>query len=412
MPTTKFYSLSRLLPSFNSIMKRFSLTGVSLMGIAMLLTGCNFDARQSFVDPKGIIAKNQYDLFLVTVWVTAAIFIVVGGALLWTVWRYREKKTDDPNHLPSQSHGNPLIEIGLIAVSVALLVVIAVPTLQQIWFTHEMPDDPESNLGAWFDGETAEDSDDEPLIIEARGWQWWFSFEYPQLGITTGNEFAIPEGKTVRIELRGEDVIHSFWLPKIAGKVDMIPGRSNYMWIRGDEAGYFYGQCAEYCGESHAYMQFRTQVLPEEEFEAWVEQRRQTPPPPVGDDWNEFVTASAKDPEAMPDTDVVKGAQLFFGKGTCVQCHAIDGTFAAGKLGPNLTHVADNRSIAAGWMEHIAPDGSIDQEKQLQNLYEWIRKSEEIKPGNLMYYGPTGLQHVDLSDEEVHQIAVFLQTLR
>lgn len=364
------------------------------------------------MDPKGIIAQKQYDLFMLTVWVTAAIFLVVGGALFWTVWRYRERKTDDKDTLPSQSHGNPMIEIGLIGVSVALLVVIAVPTLREIWFTHDVPDDPESRLGTWFDGETAENTDDEPLIIEARGWQWWFSFEYPQLGITTGNEFAIPEGKTVKIELRGEDVIHSFWLPKIAGKVDMIPGRNNYMWIRSDEPGYYYGQCAEFCGESHAYMQFRAKVLPEEDFEKWVAQRRTAPPAPAGEDWTDFMTLSANNPEALPDNDAVKGARLFFGKGTCIQCHAIDGTMAAGKLGPNLTYVADNHSLAAGWMEHDNPDGSINREKQLSNLYEWVRRSEDIKPGNLMYYGTGGLENVDLSDEEVHQIAVFLQTLQ
>lgn len=367
------------------------------------------------MDPKGVIAEKQYHLFMLTVGVTAGIFVVVGGVLLWTVWRYREKK-GQKDELPSQSHGNPLIEIGLIGVSVALLVVIAVPTLREIWYTHSMPDDPASNLGQWFDGETAEDTDEEPLIVYARGWQWWFSFEYPQLGITTGNEFAIPAGKTVRIELRGEDVIHSFWLPKIAGKVDMIPGRNNYMWIRSDEPGYYYGQCAEYCGEAHAYMQFRTEVLPEEEFEKWVEERRSYPAPPAGEDWNQFIGMMARTPEELPSDDLIKGAGLFFGKGTCVQCHAIDGTIAAGKLGPNLTHVADNRSIAAGWMEHENPDGSINKEQQLENFYNWIRESEKIKPGNLMYYGSrgmnNGLNNVELSDEEVRQIAVFMQALQ
>jgi len=385
---------------------------IALLALPLLLAGCNFQARQSFMDPKGIIAQKQYDLFMLTFWVTMGIFVVVGGALLWTVWRYRERKKDAGAGLPSQSHGNPLIEIGLIGVSVALLVIIAVPTLREIWYTHEMPEDPESNLGAWFGGETAAETEEEPLIVYARGWQWWFSFEYPQLGITTGNEFAIPAGKTVRVELRGQDVIHSFWLPKIAGKVDMIPGRSNYMWIRCDEPGYYYGQCAEYCGESHAYMQFRAEVLPVEEFEAWVGERRETPKPPVGEDWNEFVSLAAREPEKLPDDPVVQGARHFFGKGTCVQCHAIDGTLAAGRLGPNLTHVADNRSIAAGWMEHETADGRIDHEKQYENLYEWIRRSEDIKPGNLMYYGTGGLENVDLSDEEVGQIAAFLQTLK
>ena len=364
------------------------------------------------MDPKGIVAQNQYDLFLLTAWVVAGIFVVVGGALAWTVWRYRERAGDEDKPLPSQSHGNPLIEIGLIGVSVALLVIIAVPTLRQIWFTYDIPEEPESHLGAWFGGETASGSEEELLVIEARGWQWWFSFDYPQLGVTTGNEFAIPAGKTVRIELRGEDVIHSFWLPKIAGKVDMIPGRNNYMWIKSDEPGYYYGPCAEYCGESHAYMQFRARVLPEEEFERWIADRRRTPPPPAGEDWNEFVSRAARNPDSLPDDPAVQGARIFFGKGTCVQCHAIDGTMAGGRLGPNLTHVADNRSLAAGWMEHDNPDGSIDRERQYENFYEWVRRSEEIKPGNLMYYGTGGLENVDLTDEEVHHLAAFLQTLR
>lgn len=384
---------------------------VSLFFI-LLIAGCNFQSRQSYMDPKGEIAQIQYDLFMVTVWVTAGIFIVVGGALLWTVVRYREKKSDANKPLPSQSHGNPLVEIGLIAVAVALLVVIAVPTVQDIWYTHATPDEPESYLSNWYEGEIATGAEEEPLIIYAYGWQWWFAFEYPQLGITTGNEFAIPEGKVVHIELRGGDVIHSFWLPKIAGKVDMIPGRANHMWIRSHESGHYYGQCAEYCGEAHAYMQFRADVLPLDEFHEWVENRQSEPAPPYGEDWNEFMSIAGSDPESLPDDDVIQGARIFYGRGTCVQCHVVKGTFAAGELGPDLTHVASNRSLAAGWMEHINEDGSIDREKQYENFYRWIKESEKIKPGNLMYYGPTGLQHVDLSDQDVHQLSTYMQTLK
>lgn len=383
-----------------------------LLATTLFLAGCNFQSRQSFMDPKGEIALRQYDLFMVTVWVTGAIFLVVGFVLFLAVWLFRERKSDAGKELPSQSHGNPLVEIGLIGVSVGLLVVIAIPTLREIWYTHETPDDPDSYLGEWYEGETATDAEEEPLIIYAYGWQWWFSFEYPQLGITTGNEFAIPEDKVVHIELRGQDVIHSFWLPKIAGKVDMIPGRSNHMWIRSDQPGHYYGQCAEYCGEAHAYMQFRADVLPVEEFNAWAKERQTAPKPPVGEDWTEFVTQAANDPESLPEDDAIQGARHFFGKGTCVQCHAIDGTMAAGNLGPNLTYVADNKSLAAGWMEHTNPDGTIDREKQYDNFYEWVRRSEEIKPGNLMYHDPNGLENVDLSDQEVRQIAAFLQTLQ
>ena len=379
----------------------------------LLLAGCNFNARQSYLDPKGIIAERQFDLFMVTVWVTAGIFVAVGGALAWTIWRYRERKGQEDGAIPSQSHGNPVVEIGLIVVSVGLLVVIAVPTLREIWFTHDMPKDDEAALlASWYEGETATGAEEEVLTIKATGWQWWFAFEYPQLGIVTGNEFAIPAGKTVRVELRGGDVIHSFWVPKIAGKVDMIPGRNNWMWIRTDEPGYYYGQCAEFCGEAHAYMQFRVQVLPEEEFEQWVAERQQPPRPPAGEDWDEFIQLALNDPEALPDTPAVHGAKLFFGKGACLQCHAIDGTIAQGLSGPNLTYVGENGSIAAGWMEHAGMDGTINPEEQYENFYEWIRRSEEIKPGNKMYGVPGGLKDVDLTDEDVGHLAAFLMTLK
>lgn len=378
----------------------------------LILTGCDFQSRQSYMDPKGEIAQIQYDLFMLTVWVTGGIFIVVGGALLWAVVRYRERPSDRDQPPPAQSHGDPLIEVGLILAAVVLLVIIAIPTVRDIWHTHPTPDEPESYLGSWFQGEAAAGTEEEPLIIYAYGWQWWFSFEYPQLGITTGNEFAMPEGKVVHFELRARDVIHSFWLPKLAGKVDMIPGRANHMWMRASEPGHYYGQCAEYCGEAHAYMQFRADVLTVDDFHEWVRQRQSEPPPPVGDDWDEFVQKAARDPDSLPDNEVVHGARLFFGRGACVQCHAIDGTMAAGLKGPNLTHVASNKSLAAGWMEHLNEDGSIDREKQYENLFEWIRRSEEIKPGNLMYHDVGGMKDVDLTDEEVHQISAFLQTLK
>ncbi len=379
--------------------------------LLLLLAGCALDGRQSVMDPRGEVARLQMDLFMVTVYVTAGIFVAVGGALLWTVWRYRARATDDPNTIPDQSHGNPLIEIGLIAISVALLVIIAVPTMQAVWHTHGMPDEPESKLGHWYQGELADGAEDEVLTIYAYGWQWWFSFEYPQLGIVTGNEFAFPKDKVVRVELRSKDVIHSFWLPKIAGKVDMIPGRNNWMWIRGDEVGYFFGQCAEYCGESHAYMQFRAEVMETGDFEQWVEAQRVEVAAPQGEAWGDFIRAANQDPEALEDDPVAAGAALFFGRGACVQCHRIGGTPAAGQLGPDLTTVASRKSLAAGWMEHHTEDYGINPEKQYDNFYRWIRESQNIKPGNLMYHVDNGMRDVDLSDEDVHNLSAFMMTL-
>lgn len=378
----------------------------------LLLTGCNLRGRQSFVDAKGEVAQIQLDLFLLTVYVTGGIFVVVGGVLLWAVWRYRERKSDVGKALPPQGHGNPLVELGLVLVSILLLVIIAIPTVRAIWYTHSFPEDPDSHLGSWYAGPVADGAEEEPLIVYAYGWQWWFSFEYPQLGVVTGNEFAIPEGKRVRIELRSKDVIHSFWIPKLAGKVDMIPGRNNWMWIKGDVPGHYWGQCAEYCGESHAYMQFRANVLPVEEFAAWVEHQKSEAPAPHGADWGEFVRMNATDRNSLPDDPVVRGASLFFGKAACVQCHQIQGSVAAGKLGPDLTHVGSRASLAAGWMEHSDESGVIDAEQQYDNLFRWIRESEKIKPGNLMYHAVGGLRDIELSDEEVHDLAAFMQFLQ
>jgi len=400
-----FKTLTLLKPSKHS----FSFSWAVLWPASLLfLVGCDFQGRQSTFDPKGPVAQEQFDLFMITVWVTLFIFVVVGGALLWVVVRYRARKGDGEDGLPHQGHGNPLIELGLVLVSVGLLLIIAVPTVQAIWYTHAMPDAPESKLGAWYEGAVSEGAEDEVLIIRAYGWQWWFSFEYPQLGIVTGNEFAIPKGKVVRFELRSRDVIHSFWLPKLGGKVDMIPGRNNWMWLQGDEAGHYYGQCAEFCGEAHAYMLFRADVLETEDFAAWVEEKQQPAISPWGEDWSAFMEARREDPLPFEDDAVARGADLFLGRGACIQCHRIDGSIAAGALGPDLTHIGSRVTAGAGWLDHRDETGQIDRARQFENLRRWIGESEKIKPGNLMHWGTGGLKDVDLSERDVSDLTEFM----
>lgn len=378
------------------------------MGLALMLGvgGCSFTTPQSSLDPKGPVAQVQLDLFYITVWVCLGIFIVVGGALVWVVWRFRERPGDDAKPMPSQGHGNPLIEIGLIGASIFLLVIIAIPTLRAIWFTHDLPEEQpyyaESKLGAYFEGPLSYEEKDNVLEINVTGWQWWFAFEYPQLGFSTANEFVIPKGKVVKFNLRGEDVIHSFWLPKLAGKVDLIPGRKNWMWLMAEEEGYYFGQCAEFCGDAHAYMLFRAEVVSDEAFNEWVadyrkgaaapggfqaEPTEETPNPTHQDDWMAWAKLNATDRDQLPDNNVTKGAQLFMGKGQCLVCHAIDGSPAQGASAPNLTKVAQRKSLAAGILNHYTDGGTdIDAVKQREHFYEWVAKSHEFKPGNLMYY--------------------------
>lgn len=399
----------------------------------------------STFETKGPIAEAQLDLFMVTVWVTSGLFIVVGGILLIAVIKFREKKGDN-RPLPSQGHGNPLVEIGLIGGSVLLLVVIAVPTLRAIWFTHDIPIQPESELRAWYAGDDiAEGEEDNILEINVIGYQWWWAFEYPQLGITTANEMIIPAGKAVKLNLRSVDVIHSFWLPQIAGKVDLIPGRANFMWIQAGDTfdrwleknpleasdaelqaayqqylsdeiyNYYYGQCAEFCGDSHARMLFRASVVSDEDFATWVVDHKDGNSPPDGQSWEDWYAAYDSNPDSLTG-DANEGLKLFMGRALCATCHSVNGNpRALGVAGPDLTNVSQRYSIAAGWLNHREEDGSIDLEQQYENYFKWIHETDVVKPGNLMWEangGGIGELKEPLTEEEIHKIATYLQTLK
>jgi len=429
---------------------RIHILFTSLLGL-LLLSGCNLNSRMSTFKARGPVAEAQLDLFYITLWVVVGLFIAVGGVLLIAVIKFREKK-GDTSPLPSHGHGNPLVEIGLIGGSVLLLVVIAVPTLRAIWFTHDLPIQPESELKAWYPGDdVAEGEESNILTVNVIGYQWWWAFEYPQLGITTANELIIPAGKAVKLNLRSVDVIHSFWLPQIAGKVDLIPGRANYMWIQagdtfekwaeknvpeGSEAGqklayenyledeihdYYYGQCAEFCGESHARMLFRASVVGDDEFGAWVSDIKTGNQAPEGMSWKDWYANYDKSPEVLTG-DVHEGLKLFMGRAKCATCHAVNGNpRALGVAGPNLTHLARRYSLAAGWLNHRTEDGAVDIEQQYKNFVKWIDKTEEVKPGNLMWKANGGGigELIDaegelslLTEEEVHKISIYLQTLK
>ncbi len=431
-----------------------------MLAFGGFLAGCSMKEPQSTLDPHGLVSREQLSLFWITVAVSAFIFVTVGGTMAWVVWRFRERPGDEHKPMPSQGHGNPMIEISLITASIALLVIIAVPTLKAIFLTDALPTNQPywktSELGQWYAkvGTVPETQDDKPLEIIVQGKQWWWSFEYPQFGITTANEFVMPAGKVVVFQLRSDNVIHSFWLPKIAGKVDLIPGRANYMWMMPDdglaatdgydhgpigadqyENGLYYGQCAQYCGESHAFMLFRARVVSETDFAAWVEQtKKKVPAPAAGGNWAKFFSAVNPDPDdgVPPDQTMLatpeqRGAALFIGRAGCIQCHTIDGSPATATGGPNLTHVASRTSIAAGFLDNLDNDGkAIDPVRQRDNFYNWISHPYDYKPGNLMWYphqgtAAGGLRDIiqkninnktPITDQDFHDLAAFLMTLK
>ncbi|HLP01874.1 MAG TPA: cytochrome c oxidase subunit II [Opitutaceae bacterium] len=367
----------------------------------LLLAGCNLRGPQSTFETKGPVARTQLEVFNVTWYVTLGIFIVVGLTLTYATIRYRARtKADEHAEPPPQSHGNPLVEFGLVAASIACLVVIAVPTLRGISYTYAVP---------------AAEKDD-ALVVNAVGAQWWFRFEYPSISaalgngaqapLATGNELVIPVGRPVHINLRTSDVMHSFWVPKLAGKVDMIPNRGNHLWLRADEPGYYFGQCAEFCGESHAVMRFRVIALEPAAFDAWVARQTKPAATPAPDDaltraadaprfqlagfklagasgatYGEFdgdlfaYWHRQQQPTPVDAALASRGRQLFTEK-TCAGCHTVRGHDFGGVTGPDLTHFASRTTLAAGLVDNTDA-----------NLRIWITHPESVKPGNKMAQG-------------------------
>ena len=419
---------------FSRLLSRLGLFAAPLFALA--IAGCSkadLTVRQSTLDPKGPVAQMQYDVFMDTVWLVIVLFVLVGGLLVYAVVRFRSRPGDTAAPIVEEGHGNPLVEIGLITASIGALVFIAVPTLSAIWYTDDVPAEavPKSKLSAWYGQPLDKAVAEQVLEVDVIGKQWWFRFEYPQLGLTNDakhsvpNEMVIPKGVAVRINLRSEDVIHSFWIPKIAGKVDLMPGRKNHMWIQADQTGHYYGQCAEFCGDSHAYMLFRVEVVEPAEFAKWVEKQK-APAAPVA-----------------AGSPAEKGKALFAAK-SCVMCHNVGGHFGAGAFGPDLTHLASRKSLAGAWLDNrdLAKQRALEQstgntENSVPvdpatlkaNLVKWIGSSgvahgadgkmtKDVKPGNRMHYykmfNVAGLRETNqqFTAEELDHLAEYLLTLK
>ncbi len=312
---------------------------------------------QSPLDVKGPVAEMQSGLLMYTLWIALGIGIFVTVALLYVVFRFRARPGD--TGVPKQVHGNHTLEVIWTVIPILILVSVAYPTVSAAFETAAPPD------GA--------------MTIKAEGNQWWFGFDYPE-GFTTANEMRIPVGKPVQVLLTSRDVIHSFWVPKLAGKMDMIPNRTNVMWLQADEPGIYMGQCGEFCGDSHAKMRFRVVAMEEKDYTAWVEQRR----------------AMVAGPKNLSEK-AVQGREVFEGsKANCWACHTIDGTKAKAVVGPNLTDVGQRTSIAGGIMEN-----------NYDNLKAWIENPPAHKPGTTM-----PIHEGRLTPAEIDAVIEYLQSLK
>jgi len=419
------------------------LTPALALLLAVGLSACNtftpntiFGAHSEFGHSVDVLTRKLLYLGLL-------VFVLVEALLLFILVKFRDK---DGNREAKQIHGNTTLEIGWTLVPAVILAFIAVPTIKTIF-------------------ETQARAVPNALQVEVIGHQWWWEFRYPQYGVVTANELYLPVGRTANFALTTKDVIHSFWVPQLNGKRDLISNHTNYIWFTPDSAFAWNGFCAEYCGTSHANMRFKVFTVAPAEFEAWAAHQKtnavgSTPPanaiaadsgkqaggpvvtaaapatgtttpgnakapaPPATPVMLVSDTASSTYPRAklpewvIPKTptpaaltfdanvegDAARGATLFK-TAPCIACHTIRGVpTAAGIVGPNLTHVGSRTTIAGG----LYPN-------DLKHLQLWIKNAPAMKPGSLMpLFGKAekGDTPGVYTDQQIADLAAYLSSLK
>jgi cytochrome c oxidase subunit 2 len=293
--------------------------------------------------------------------VTLAIFLLVGGLLLYVVIRYRQRPSDSDRE-PAQVYGSNQIELSWTVIPILIVVMLFLSTTRVILDTQAAP----KPAGA--------------LDVTVIGHQFWWEYRYPKLGVVTANELHVPisdPAKPTRtyLSLSSADTDHSFWVPRLAGKTDLIPNRLNTMWIDPPEAGLFLGQCAQYCGTQHAKMLLRVYAQSPEDFAAWIKQQQRP---------------AAQDVSTNPAA--AEGRRVFMNS-ACINCHTVAGTVATGRFGPDLTHLASRDTIASGPVQNTP-----------ENLRKWISDPNSMKPGVLM-------PPMHLNDHDLDVITAYLTTL-
>lgn len=284
-----------------------------LLGLVLLLGACAGDNKQNTFNPSGPSAHKIDNLFMpIAIFATVVGVVVVVGTVV-VAWRFRHRPG---NENPRQVHGSTPLEIVWTIIPAVVLALISVPTISTIWALAEEPTG-------------------DVLNVTVTGKQWWWQFEYDRDKVVTANEMVIPVGRPVRLELKSDNVIHSFWVPELAGKQDLIPGRSQKLVVEADKPGLFRGQCAEYCGLAHADMRIRVRAVTEADFRNWIRDQQRGPAQPYK---GEFAELTGKRFE-------------------CVNCHVFDDSSKV-TYGPNLTHLA-SRETFAGATEELNRDNLI-----------------------------------------------------
>jgi cytochrome c oxidase subunit 2 len=306
-------------------------------------------------------AASELNMAKLTLAITGAIFVVVGALIVYTMWRYRRKPGEREFEEPPQVYGSNQIELAWTVLPVLIVFVLIGVSARVIRGVENASPPPAPNV---------------TLHVTLIGHQWWWEVRYPAFGVVTANEIHVPvthgSNYVTYFRLESADVIHSLWVPQLAGKTDLIPNRENSAWIDPTQPGVYLGNCAEYCGTQHANMLLRVVAQEPADFERW---------------------AANEARPAVNDPSVRSGRALFESL-SCINCHAVRGTRAKENFGPDLTHLMTRQTLGAGVLANT-----------LENLRNWINDPQRYKPGCLM-------PAMKLTDQELNQIVAYLETLK
>jgi cytochrome c oxidase subunit 2 len=350
------YELNAMQNRQNSVI-RSALQAFSLL-FCYIAAAAAAESSTNIFAPASTPAQTIFGLSVFVLVVTAIIFVVVGTLLTYSVVKFRGKASDAGRE-PAQVYGSTQIELAWTVIPVLIVAVLFLATARVI---HAIQDSPKPKTA---------------LDVTVIGHQFWWEFRYPKLGIVTANELHIPVSDPAHptptfLKLLSADTDHSFWVPELGGKTDLIPNHANEMWMDPPRPGIYLGQCAQYCGTQHAKMLLRVSVDPPADFAAWVRSQQQA---------------------AVQDEKAIAGKHVFETT-ACINCHAVSGTAANGRFGPDLAHLMSRTTIASGAAENTST-----------NLRLWIKNPDAIKPGSLM-------PAMQLSDADLDAVVAYMETLR
>ena len=382
-------SLSQLSVRARRLAPQRGLRAGAVLGVSLLLAASGWaenkpSATPNMFNPTSTPAQQEYVLSLFVLGITMGILVVVGGIWAYVVWKYRQKEESDIE--PAQVYGSPQVELAWTIIPVMIVVVLFLTTARMIFAIQDNPRPKNA------------------LDVTVVGHQFWWEYRYPKYGVVVANELHVPMSTKVRPEptfmkMQSADVWHSWWVPQLAGKVDDIPDHTNYMWIDPHVPGVYVGQCGQFCGVEHAKMLIRVYVDTPDQFQRWITNQQQPGVEDAGQQTGPSQPGIQPVSEKQPGAENVAMAEAAAGKvvfetNACMNCHAIEGTPANGRFGPNLTHFGSRDTLGSG----VAPN-------TIENVKEWVRNPSDLKEGALM-------PPMQLNETQLEQVSVYLTSLK